>query len=112
MIASSEALGPWARPGDPQGVKNIKNGTKQVHMVPFGMIIAQNRSTGLWEACGIPPGPQNRPANCCLGPLGPGALGPIILRSQDDLPLGPAYHPELVQRSVLCDSVEVGVSLC
>ena len=35
MIASSEALGPWARPGEPQGVKNIKNGTKQVHVSSY-----------------------------------------------------------------------------
>ena len=29
-------------------------------------------------------------------------LGPVILRSQDDLALGPACHPELVQGPELC----------
>ena len=78
MIASSEALGPWARPGEPQGVKNIKNGKKQVHMVPFGMIIAQDRSPGLWEASGMPPGPQNCQKTVLVGPLGPGAHHPEV----------------------------------
>ena len=81
MIASSEALGPWARPGEPQGVKNIKNGTKQVHMVPFGMIIAQNRSPGLCEASGMPPRPQTRQKTlffCPPGPRGPGAHHPEV----------------------------------
>ena len=37
----------------------MKNGPNQVHMAPFGLIICQNRSYGVWEASGTPPGPQN-----------------------------------------------------
>ena len=37
----------------------IKNYPNEVHMARFGPIIAQNRSHGLWEASGMPPGPQN-----------------------------------------------------
>ena len=36
----------------------MKNGPKQVAMAPFGTIFIQNRSYGVWEASGMPPGPQ------------------------------------------------------
>ena len=32
---------------------------KQVHMAPFGLIFIQDGSHKLWEASGMPPGPQN-----------------------------------------------------
>ena len=49
-------------------------------MVPFGLISAQDGSHGLWEASGMPPGPQNNPKKTKIrifgfgGPGAPGAL--------------------------------------
>ena len=40
--------------------KIIKNGPNRVEMAPFGPKLAQDRSHGLWEASGMPPGPPNR----------------------------------------------------
>ena len=40
--------------------KIMKNELNQVQMAPFGLIINQDGSYGVWEASGIPPGPQNR----------------------------------------------------
>ena len=37
----------------------MKSGPNQVHMPWFGLIFSQNRSHRLWEASGMPPGPQN-----------------------------------------------------
>ena len=34
---------------------------KQVHMAPFRLIFIQDGSHKLWEASGMPPGPQNAP---------------------------------------------------
>ena len=41
--------------------KIMKMDPKQVHMAPFGLIFIQNASHKLWEASGMPPGPQNAP---------------------------------------------------
>ena len=38
--------------------KNIKKRSEQVHMAPFGLILAQDGSHRLWEASGMPPGPK------------------------------------------------------
>ena len=37
----------------------MKMDPKQVHMAPFGLIFIQDGSHKLWEASGMPPGPQN-----------------------------------------------------
>ena len=42
-------------------LKNIKHEPEQVHMAPFGPIIAQDGSHWLWEASGMPHGPKNAP---------------------------------------------------
>ena len=39
----------------------MKMDPKQVHMAPFGLIFIQDGSHKLWEASGMPPGPQNAP---------------------------------------------------
>ena len=41
----------------------MKMDPKQVHMAPFGLIFIQDGSHKLWEAYGMPPGPQNPPEN-------------------------------------------------
>ena len=37
----------------------MKMDPKQVHMAPFRLIFIQDGSHKLWEASGMPPGPQN-----------------------------------------------------
>ena len=37
----------------------MKMDPKQVHMAPFGLIFLQDGFHKLWEASGMPPGPQN-----------------------------------------------------
>ena len=37
----------------------MKMDPKQFHMAPFGLIFMQAGSHRLWEASGMPPGPQN-----------------------------------------------------
>ena len=37
----------------------MKVDPKQVHMAPFGLIFIQDGSHKLWEASGMPPGPEN-----------------------------------------------------
>ena len=44
------------------GRKIMNMDPKQVHiMAPFGLVFIQDGSHKLWEASGMPPGPQNRP---------------------------------------------------
>ena len=38
----------------------MKMDPNQVHMAPFGLICIQDGSHKLWEASGMPPGPQIR----------------------------------------------------
>ena len=60
--------------------KKHENGPGQAHMGPFGLIIAQDGSHGLWEASGMPPGPQNAQKNTKIqvfGFWGPGAPGAL-----------------------------------
>ena len=52
--------------------------SKQVHMAWFGPIIAQNRSHRLWEASGMPPGPQNPPKLKNPGFRGLGGQAPLF----------------------------------
>ena len=37
----------------------MKTDPKPVHVAPFGLIFIQDGSHKLWEAPGMPPGPQN-----------------------------------------------------
>ena len=37
----------------------MKMDPKQVHVAPFGLIFIQDGSLKLWEASGMPPGPQH-----------------------------------------------------
>ena len=39
--------------------ENIENLLKDVQMGPFGLILRQDGSQGLWEASGMPPGQKN-----------------------------------------------------
>ena len=59
----------------------MKIASSRLHMARFGPIIAQNRSHGLWEASGMPPGPQNPPKikkTQVFGFRGSGGQGPTI----------------------------------
>jgi len=65
---------------------------KQVQVGRFGLILAHNCSQGLWDASGMPPGPQGAPRGAQRAP-GPW-VGPPISPSRAALrgsPSGAAY---------------------
>ena len=63
--------------------KIMKTDPKQIHMAPFGLIFIQDGSHELWEASGMPPGPQNAPGK---------SKNPGFLFFPQDFHIFP-YHP-------------------
>ncbi len=52
------------------GTKSARNGPNQVHKVPFGLILHQDRSHKVWDAAGMPPGAPWGPPRSSWGPPG------------------------------------------